>query len=83
MESEFLRSGIFPPSGMHTPLPKICHTYATMMKPGTVIPYLKKIQKFINHVTYPLSSADISIFAREISKFSYIKKCRYRLHFNT
>ena len=27
------------------PLPKICHTYSTMMKLGTVIPYLKKIQK--------------------------------------
>ena len=27
------------------PLPKICHTYPTKMKPGTVIPYLKKIQK--------------------------------------
>ena len=26
-------------------LPKICHTYPTMMKLGTVIPYLKKIQK--------------------------------------
>ena len=26
------------------PLPKICHTYPTMMKLGTVIPYLKKIQ---------------------------------------
>ena len=23
------------------PLPKICHTYLTMMKLGTVIPYLK------------------------------------------
>ena len=23
--------------------PKICHTYSTMMKLGTVIPYLKKI----------------------------------------
>ena len=28
-----------------TLLPKICHTYSTMMKLGTVIPYLKKIQK--------------------------------------
>ena len=28
-----------------SPLPKICHTYPTMMKLGTVIPYLKKIQK--------------------------------------
>ena len=27
------------------PLPKICHTCPTMMKLGTVIPYLKKIQK--------------------------------------
>ena len=27
------------------PLPKICHTYPTVMKLGTVIPYLKKIQK--------------------------------------
>ena len=28
-----------------SPFPKICHTYPTMMKPGTVIPYLKKTQK--------------------------------------
>ena len=27
------------------PLPKICHTYPTMMKLGSVIPYLKKIRK--------------------------------------
>ena len=26
-------------------LPKICHTYPTMKKLGTVIPYLKKIRK--------------------------------------
>ena len=26
-------------------LPKICHTYPTMMKLGTVIPCLKKIKK--------------------------------------
>ena len=26
-------------------LPKICHTYPKMMKVGTVVPYLKKIQK--------------------------------------
>ena len=29
------------------PFPKICHTYPTMMKLGTVIPYLKEIQKYI------------------------------------
>ena len=27
------------------PLPKICQTYPTVMKLGTVIPYPKKIQK--------------------------------------
>ena len=27
------------------PLPKICHTYPTMIKLGTVIAYLKEIQK--------------------------------------
>ena len=34
-------------------------------------------------MTHPLSSADISIFSPEISKFCYIKKYRYRLHFGT
>ena len=27
------------------PLRKICHTHPTMMKLGTLIPYLKKIQR--------------------------------------
>ena len=31
--------------GQKGPPPKICHAYPTMMKLGTVIPYLKKIQK--------------------------------------
>ena len=52
------------------PLPKIRHTYPTMMKLGTVIPYLRKMQKCINHVTHSSSSADIRIFSPEISKFS-------------
>ena len=43
-------------------LPKICHTYFTMMKLTTVIPSLNKIQKHIIHVTHPLSPAEISIF---------------------
>ena len=37
----------------------------------------------MNHVTHPLSSADISNFSPEISKFCYIKKYRYRLYFDT
>ena len=44
------------------PFPKICHTFPTMMKLGTVVPYLKKIQKNMNHVPHTLTSADISIF---------------------
>ena len=33
--------------GQKGPLSKNCHAYSTMMKLGTVIPYLKKIQKNI------------------------------------
>ena len=36
----------------------------------------------MNHMTHPLNCADISIYSPEISKFCYIKKDRYRLHFN-
>ena len=63
--------------------PKICHTYPTMMKLSTVTPYLNKIQKYMNYVTHPLISADISIFSPEISKFWSIKKYKYRLRFDT
>ena len=58
-------------------------SYPTMMKLDTVIPYLKKIQKIYESRDTPLSSADISIFSMEISKDCYIKKYRYRLHFDT
>ena len=50
-----------------------------LWKLGTVIPS----KKYMNHVADLLSSADISIFSPEISKFCYIKKWRYRLHFYT
>ena len=42
--------------------PKNCHTYPTMMNLGTVIPYLKKIPKNMNHVRHRLSPAEISNF---------------------
>ena len=64
------------------PHPKICHTYPTLMKLGTVVPCLKKIQKYINHVAHLLSSADTSIFSPKISNFCYIRKYSHRLHFN-
>ena len=56
------------------PLPKISHTYPTMTKLGTAIPYLKDTT---------FSSPDISMFSPENSKFCYIKKYRYRFHFGT
>ena len=42
----------------------------------------RRFKKYKNHVTQPLISADISIFSPEIRKFCYIKKYRYRLHFD-
>ena len=62
------------------PLPKICRAYPTMMKLVTAIPYLKKIQKVYQSHDKP---PDVSIFSPEISKFCYIKKYRYRSHFDT
>ena len=40
--------------GKKAPLPRICHTYPTMMKLGTVIPYTKKIQKIYESRDTPL-----------------------------
>ena len=36
------------------PLPKICDTFPVIMKVGTVIPYLKKIQKIFESRDTPL-----------------------------
>ena len=54
-------------------LPKICHIYPTMMKLGTLIAYLKKIQKLYESRDTP----------PELSWHQHIKKYRYRLHFDT
>ena len=40
----------------------------------------KKI--YVSHVALVLSSADISIISPETSNFCFIKKYKYRLHFN-
>ena len=39
--------------GQKAPLLKICDTYATIMKRGTVIPYLEKIQKIYESLDTP------------------------------
>ena len=62
---------------------KICHTYSIMMKFGTVIPYLKKIQKLYESCDTPLEFCWHQHFLPEISKFCYIKKYRYRFHLDT
>ena len=63
------------------PFPKICYTYPPMMKLGTVIPYLRKIQKMYKS---PLEFSWYQrFFTENISKFCYIKKYRYRFPFNT
>ena len=45
-------------------LPKICYKYPKIVKPGSVIPYLKVVQKSINHVTQPLGAAEINSFTQ-------------------
>ena len=37
-------------------LHKNCYTYPVMVKLCTVIPYLKKIKKYVSHMTHPLRS---------------------------
>ena len=59
------------------PLPKICHTYPKMIKLGTVIPYLKKIQKTNGQKRYQQSAtfADIMQFDKMLQNFF---NCTYR-----
>ena len=52
-----------------SPLPKLCHTNPIMMELGTVISYLQKSQKYMNHVTHSLNGAYISIFHRKSANF--------------
>ena len=39
---------------LHCPVHKICHTHPIMMQLGTVVPYLKKIQKIYESRDRPL-----------------------------
>ena len=67
------------------PLPKICHLYPTMMKLGTVKPYLKKIQKiYMNHMIHNLNFADIGIFHQKSANFATSRNtdldCIFMIH---
>ena len=66
-DSSFL--GFFTPEWVLTLFRMGLFGAPTVMKLGTVIPYLKEIQKSYNHLTHPLSSADISIFHQKSAFF--------------
>ena len=51
------------------PLPKICYTYPAIIKLGTVMPYLRKIQKIYESRDIHFEFADISIFHRKSENF--------------
>ena len=50
-------------------LPKICCTYHTIMKLGTLIHYLKRIQKIYKSSDTSVEFPDISIFYRKSATF--------------
>ena len=62
---------------------KICQIYSTIMKLGTVILYLKKIQKTYKSRDTPLEGLLTSAIVHQKSETCYIKKYGYGLHFNT
>ena len=64
------------PFGKKAPLIKICHTYPTMMKFGTLTSYLRKIQRLYKSRDTPLE------FCWHQKFFVYVKKYRYRLYFD-
>ena len=61
-------------------LPKTFLIYPTIMKLGTVIPYLTKIQKLCESCDIPLEFCWHEHFLPEIGISCYIKKYRYRFH---
>ena len=62
--------------------PKICHTYTTMMKLGTALPYLKKNKKKYEPLETSLEISWYQCFLPETTKLSYIKKYSYIFHFD-
>ena len=66
-----------------SPLPKICRAYPTMMKLVTAIPYLKKIQKVYQSHDTPHEFCWHQHFFTGNQQVCYIKKYRYRSHFDT
>ena len=69
--------------GKTVPLSRISHTYPTMMKSSTVIPYLKKIQKTDKLNDTPLAFCRHQQFFTGNQILLLYQVYKYRLHFNT
>ena len=61
------------------PLSKICYTYPAIVRLGRVIPCLKKLEKIYESHGTSVEFRWDQHFLPEINKYSYIKKCRWRL----
>ena len=57
--------------------------FPNTVKLGTVIPYLMKILKINESRDAHVEFCCLKHFLPEINKFWYVKKYRYRLHFDT
>ena len=66
----FLEAALGTKGSESPPLHENFHTCPEIMKLGTVIPYLKTIQKIYQSMTHPLSSGDISTFFRKSTNFA-------------
>ena len=62
-------------------LPKTCHTYPTMMKLGTVIPYLKKIWKTYKSRDTPLAFCWHQYFVTENQQISLYQEIQILIAF--
>ena len=61
--------------------PKICHAYSTIMKLGTVIPYLKKIQQIYESRNAFLEFSWHQHFSPEINKILLYQKLQIKTTF--
>ena len=79
-----IQDGLFRGCLEKSPISKICHTYPTTMKLGTVIPYLKKIQKICKSRDTPSEFCwchHFFIGNQKILLYQEIRK--YRMHFDS
>ena len=70
--------------GKNSPLPKICHTYPTVIKLGTIIPYLKRFQKIYKSRDAPLEICLYQHFLTRNQQLLLYQEIEISIaHFNT